>query len=92
MWIMWFDLQGMDKPDEFKVEYEKKFDLRDKHQELSLYASALATVPHDSFKHYMHNEIARLMIDEESDLQIVLDAIDADHANMNIVVPGTDES
>ena len=92
IWKMWFDLQGIEAPEEFYIEYEKKFDLRDKHQELSLYASALAAVPHDSFKHYMHDQIARLMIDDESDLQIVLDSIAEDHANMNVVVPGTNES
>jgi hypothetical protein len=32
------------------------------------------------------------MIDDESDLQLVLDSIADDHANMNVVVPGTDES
>ena len=92
IWMMWFDLQGIEAPEEFYIEYEKKFDLRDKHQELSLYATALAAVPHDSFKHYMHDQIARLMIDDESDLQIVLDSIAEDHANMNIVVPGTELS
>ena len=82
----------MEAPNEFVVEYEKSFDLRDKNQELALYTAAAAAVPHDSFKHYMHDEIARLMISDESDLQVVLDEIAKDHANMNVVVPSTDES
>ena len=83
MWMMWFDLQGMEAPDEFEIKYEKAFDLRDRNQELALYSSAAASVPHDSFKHYMHNEIAKLMITEESDLQLVIDEIAKDHANMS---------
>jgi len=84
MWNMWFDLQGVEPTDEFHIEYEKKFDLRDKHQELALITAALGAVPHDGFVHYMHNEVARLMIKDESDLQRVLDGIAEDHANMNI--------
>lgn len=91
MWNMWFDLQGVEPTDEFYIEYEKKFDLRDKHQEIALYKSALETVPHDSFVHYMHNEVARLMINDESDLQIVLDNIAEDHKAMNVSLPNDGE-
>jgi hemoglobin-like flavoprotein len=82
---MW---QAIEPDADFDVYYEKSFDLRDKHSDLQLYAKAIETVPHDAFVHAIHREIAAMMIEDESELQEVLDAIAEDHANMNIVVPG----
>jgi len=90
IWKMFFDWQNIEQDEEFEVYYEKRFDLRDKHNELNLYKQALEAVPHDSFQHYMHDEIARLLIDDESDLQMILDSIAKDHEEMNIQVPGED--
>jgi hypothetical protein len=40
----------------------------------------------------MHNEIARLLITDEGDLQAVLDKIAEDHSAMGMQVPGTEVS
>jgi hypothetical protein len=88
IWNLWYAWQDLQPDDEFKIYYEKSFDLRDKHQDLQLYANAIATVPHDAFVHSMHREIAQMLIEDETQLQEVLDAIAADHAAGNLVVPG----
>jgi hypothetical protein len=87
IWKMWFDWQGIEPDENFYIAYEKKFDLRDKHQELALFDKAAKAVPHDSFLHYMHQEIARLLITDESDLQEILDNIAEDHKAMDIQTP-----
>tara|TARA_R100001510_G_C7594302_1_gene162990 strand:- start:130 stop:837 length:708 start_codon:yes stop_codon:yes gene_type:complete len=75
IWKMWFDWQGIEPDENFYIAYEKKFDLRDKHQELALYQKANEAVPNDKFQSYMKQEIARLLITDESDLQEILDSI-----------------
>ena len=82
IWHMWFDWQGIEPDEEFEVYYEKKFDLRDKGYELSLYEKALALVPHSEFQEYVHKEIAGLIIEDEADLQMVVDNISAEHEIM----------
>ena len=82
IWHMWFDWQGIEPDEEFEVYYEKRFDLRDKFQEISLYEKALALVPHGDFAEYIHKEIAGLLIEDEADLQMIVDSISADHEMM----------
>jgi len=88
IWKMFFAWQDIQPDDDFHVEYEDSFDLRDKHADLELYKKALELVPHNSFQHYIHDEIARLLITEEEDLQPILDEIKEDHASMGVTVPG----
>jgi hypothetical protein len=88
IWKMFFAWQDIQPDDDFHVEYEDSFDLRDKHADLELYKKALELVPHNSFQHYIHDEIARLLISEEEDLQPILDEIKEDHASMGVTVPG----
>ena len=85
---MWFDWQQIEPDEEFEIYYEKKFDLRDKHQEIALYEKALALVPHESFQHYLHDQIAKLLVEDEQDLQFIIDQIAEDHERGNIAVPG----
>ena len=91
LWADWFRWQGIEPNEEFEVYYEKSFDLRDKHSDLELYSKAIEAVPHDAFVHYMHDEIARMMIDDEEDLQMVIESIAEDHREMNIETPGAEE-
>ena len=92
IWRMWFDWQQIEQTEEFEVYYEKKFDMKDKHQELSLYEKALTLVPHDSFQHYLHDTIAKLLIEDENDLQMILDSIAEDHEEMGIATPDSPAS
>ena len=91
IWKMWFDWQQLEPTEEFEIYYEKKFDLRDKFNELSLMEKALTLVPHDSFQHYLHDQIAKLLVEDEEDLQIILNNIAEDHREMNIVTPETEQ-
>ena len=90
LWKDWFAWQGIEQPEEFEVYYEKSFDLRDKHSDLELYKKAIDTVPHDAFVHYMHDQIAKMMVDDEEDLQMIIESIAEDHREMNIQTPGVE--
>ena len=91
IWRLWFMWQDVDAPADFSIYYEKSFDLRDKHQDLQLYANAISLVPHDAFVHKIHRDIASMLIEDEDDLQEVLSAIADDHAAGNLTVPGEDQ-
>jgi hypothetical protein len=88
MWKDFFAWQNLEPSDEFEIYYEKSFDLRDGHSDLELYRKALETVPHDAFQHYIHREIAKMLVENEQDLQMILDSIAEDHAMGMIIVPG----
>ena len=75
IWKMWFDWEQIEPTEEFDIYYEKKFDLRDKHQEVALYEKAKNIVPNASFQNYINAETARLLIENEEDLQIVMDSM-----------------
>ena len=75
IWKMWFDWEQIVPDEEFDIYYEKKFDLRDKHQEVALYEKAKNLVPNSSFQNYINEETARLLIENEEDLQIVIDSM-----------------
>ena len=91
IWNLWFLWQGIDIiDDEFDIYYEKSFDMRDKHSDLELYRKAIETVPHDAFVHSIHNEVARMLIEDESELQEVIDKIAQDHARGNMGMPNAE--
>lgn len=75
IWKMWFDWEQIVPDEEFDIYYEKKFDMRDKHQEVALYEKAKSIVPNSSFQNYINAETARLLIENEEDLQIVIDSM-----------------
>ena len=90
LWRDFFAWEQIDNTEEFEVYYEKSFDMRDRHSDLELLRKAIETVPHDAFIHYCHDEIARMIIDDDEDLQMVLDSIADDHREMNVPVIGQD--
>ena len=90
LWRIWFDWQALDAPEDFHIEYPETFDIRDAHAELEKYKKALELVPHDSFQHYIHDEISRMLVEDPEDLREILEKIAEDHRDMNISVPGED--
>jgi hypothetical protein len=75
IWRMWFDWEEITPDEEFEIHYEKKFDLRDKHQEIALFEKAKNLVPNEIFQKYLDEQIAKLLIENEEDLQFVIDGI-----------------
>jgi len=65
--------------------------LRDKHSDLELYRKAIETVPHDSFVHYLHDQIAKMLVEDEEDLQQIVESIAEDHKGKGIFVPGMED-
>jgi hypothetical protein len=79
LWDIWMSWQGLTKPEEFEIEYSKSFDMRDNHAEVELYRKALEIVPHNKFQHTLHEDIAKMLIDDPERLQSVLDEMTEDH-------------
>ena len=92
LWQMYFDWQAQVQPDEFEVYYEKSFDMKDKHSDLELYRKSIEAVPHDSFVHYMHDQIAKMMTEDEEDLQQVQESITEEHREMMNIYGNMDQS
>ena len=88
LWRDYFNWQQQEIPEDFEVHYEKSFDMRDQHSDLELYRKAIETVPHDAFVHYCHDQVAKMIVSDEEDLQMILESIAEDHREMNIEVPG----
>lgn len=79
LWNIWFDWQQIDEPDDFEIEYSKSFDMRDNHSEVELYKKALELVPHNKFQYSLHEEIAKMLIDDPEQLREVTLEMRQDH-------------
>lgn len=80
LWKIWFDWQGITPPEDFNIEYNTTFDMRDNMNEIQMYKEALALVPHNRFQHTLHEEMAKMLIDDDDRLAAVMEEMMADHA------------
>lgn len=78
MWQL-FWLWSDTTPDvDFLVEYQKSFDLRDEHADISLYAKALSMgVDSPQFVKQVHKQIAKLVVDDGDSLTDIMNEIDS---------------
>lgn len=77
IWRIWSDWQDQPLPDEFAVEYVKTFDMRDEHSDLELYRRALEITTDPELTRVIQQDMAKLLVTDVSDLQLVLDSIGA---------------
>ena len=78
LWNIWFDWQGINKPEDFDVIYPDSFDLRDRGVELEYMLKSRAS------------GVANEMYQKEIDKQIVLLTIDDDYAQ-NLIITDLEE-
>lgn len=78
LWKIWFDWQGINKPEDFDVIYPDSFDLRDRGVELEYMLKSRAS------------GVANEMYQKEIDKQIVLLTIDDDYAQ-NMIITDLEE-
>lgn len=75
IWRIWSDWQDQPLPDDFSIEYVKTFDMRDEHSDLELYRRALEITTDPELTRVIQQDMAKLLVTDVSDLQLVLDSI-----------------
>ena len=87
LWRIWLDWQGMDFTPEFEIEYSKSFDIRDNHLDIELLSRAMSLVPNADFHKLAQVEIAKIVFEDEQDLQFVLDSLESQEETIVIQEP-----
>ncbi len=77
IWKLWFLWSGQEMMNDFNIEYQKTFDLRDEHADLALLAQALKVmIPSPTFQREMHKQIAKIVVEDGDKLNDIFDEID----------------
>jgi len=76
IWEHWFHWQNIQPDADFAIEYEKSFDIRDKHSDLELLRKANEFVTVPELGKEIQRQVAKLLIEDEQTLEQVLTAID----------------
>ena len=76
IWDLFFAWTGEPMPEEFDIEYETSFSLRDTQRELDQFKTALELVADPVFKKHASKTIAQITITEEDAIQEVWSSID----------------
>ena len=77
IWSLFWAWSGLQPDEEFNVEYQKSFDLRDEHADVALYSKALALgIESDSYKKQLYKQIAKVVIDDGDVLDDIFREID----------------
>jgi len=84
---MWSNWTGIPLPEEFSIDYVDTFDIRDQHSELELLTRAADNVPHDVFKHYIHDSIVNLLVEDPAQATDIKKIIAEEHAAMPMAMP-----
>lgn len=75
IWILWANYMG--KVWDGEIEYPDSFNIRDNHGDLDLYLKAsTANVNSTTFSKCLQKEIAKLVVDDETELQVVSNEIE----------------
>jgi|TARA_R110000765_G_scaffold412008_4_gene511412 hypothetical protein len=72
LWDIWFNWQAIEAPADFDITYSMNFDAKDQHSEVELYRKAIEVAPNAALVKYLQEDVARMLIDDPEDLNIVL--------------------
>ena len=72
LWNIWFNWQAIEAPVDFDITYSMNFDAKDQHSEVELYRKAIEVAPNAALVKYLQEDVARMLIDDPEDLNIVL--------------------
>jgi hypothetical protein len=75
IWDLFFNWQNIQPDADFQIEYEKSFDIRDKHSDLELLRKANEFVTVPALSQEIQVQVAKLLIDDEITLNQILDSI-----------------
>ena len=84
IWDLYFAWMGEPVPEEFGVEYETSFSLRDTQRELEQFKTALELVSDPMYRKHASKIIAQITLNEDDTIQEVWDSIEA---NATVVTP-----
>ena len=77
IWDLYFAWMGEAMPEEFGVEYETSFSLRDTQRELEQFKTALELVSDPMYRKHASKIIAQITLNEDDTIQEVWDSIEA---------------
>jgi hypothetical protein len=77
IWDLYFAWMGEEMPEEFSVEYETSFSLRDTQRELEQFKTALELVSDPMYRKHASKIIAQITLNEDDTIQEVWNSIDA---------------
>ena len=75
LWDIWFNWQAIEEPADFDITYSMNFDAKDQHSEVELYRKAIEVAPNGALVKFLQEDVARMLIDDPEDLNIVLKAM-----------------
>ena len=85
IWKLWFKWSGVEPDQDFNIEYQKSFDLRDEHADLKLLNEALQVgVNSKKFVREVHKQIAKIVIANGDLLDDIFAEIDGGDAVITI--------
>jgi hypothetical protein len=77
IWSLFWSWSGLEADEDFNVEYQKSFDLRDEHADVALYSKALALgIESDTYKKQLYKQIAKVVIEDGDALDDIFKEID----------------
>ena len=76
IWDIWFDWQDMDFPDDFEIEYEDSFSIRDSQRDMTMIQSALTAVDNPLFQLEAKKQLVQLTITDDIEIEMILADMD----------------
>jgi hypothetical protein len=76
IWDLWFQWQDQDFPDEFEVEYEDSFSIRDSQRDLSMLQTGLQLVDNPEYQKEAKKQVVALTIEDDECIEEIQTAID----------------
>ena len=77
LWKIFMDWQYIDAPKDFNIRYDKAYDIRDNKNDIDLLVKSMSVVGTVEYQEYVAVEVARMLIEDDDELAIVLKSIAA---------------
>jgi len=87
IWELFTNWQGLEADQDFAIEYENTFDIRDKHSDLELLRKANEFVTVPMLQKEIQKQVAKLLVEDEVTLNQILTSIDQPVMNNSVVHP-----
>jgi len=92
MWELYFAWQGLDASEDFEIEYQTTFSLRDSQRELAQLAQAMSLVPNSLFQAEAQKTIVQITLDDDETIEAIQQSIvvttDPDGAGRGMMTDG----
>ena len=80
IWDLWFQWQDMEMPEDFDIEYEDSFSIRDSQRDMDMIIKGLTAIDNPEYQKAAKKQIVALTL-EEDDIEEVQNAIDQQYEN-----------